>query len=360
MPDVAQGAATPFWPMPSIAKRVATYGGKAFGASRRQGRRRHAGVDILAPQGAEVVAPESGTVVATQRFNGPLAHALLIQTDTGPVILLGEVEPGSWNQYNAGIGSRVEAGQPVAQVGINPGGSTMLHYEMYREGTAQNHQWWKSAAAPTELLDPTVYLEAAAGGEPVVPVPSDDIDREHQEETETPHDPGEDVMPTVDDGIFDPTIPATPTETWANNRMSPADFDEYYEAGYLPVGRWNIQQTACTQQGATYEPRATWGTGTRDSTGDCRFPSGTVCPSWEVLTGRCPGDTPPLIPPDEDVTDADVGPDIAQEGDDIDPWDILPDLPDIPGLPKGIGLPFPWWVGAILAGLVLWGWSDRD
>lgn len=352
MPGVAHGTATPFWPMPSITKRVATYGGKAFGASRLEGLRRHAGVDILAPRGAEVVAPESGTIVATQRFNGPRAHALLLQTDSGPVILLGEVEPGSWHQYNAGIGSRVEGGQPVARVGINPRGSTMLHYEMYREGTARNHQWWKAAAAPAELLDPTVYLEAAAAGEPVTPVPSDDHDHDPEDtdtDTDTtPHDPGDDTMP---DDIFDPTIPAKPTETWVNRRMTTADFAEYYASGYRPVGRWSSEQTACTRPktGGTYEPRATWGDGRYDSTGDCHRPDGTVCPSWENMTGNCPDDVAPDIPPDDPEV-------VEPEDDTIDPWTIVPDfLPTGPG-----GFAIPWWMGLIAAGVLLWGWSDRS
>lgn len=356
MPEVAQGTASPFWPLPRVTKRVATYGGKAFGAARKRGRRHHAGVDIIAPRGAEVVAPESGVVVATQRFNGPNAHALLLQTDTGPVILFGEVEPGSWNQYGAAIGSRVEGGQPVAQVGINPGGSTMLHYEMYQEGTSRNHQWWKGGAAPSQLLDPTVYLEAAASGDPVQPVPSDDVDHEHPEEPQTtPHDPG-DVMPP-ENTVFDPAIPATPTETWQNRRMTPADFDDHYEAGYLPVGRWNPEQVACTQKGGTYEPRPTWGTGQYDSTGDCHLPGGQVCPSWEVLTGRCPDGTTPTIPADPPETDVS---DVATEGDDpvtddIDPWVVVPSW--FPTNPIGFGVPL--WVGLLAAGVLLWGWSDR-
>lgn len=341
MPELATGTAAPFWPMPSIAKRVATFGGKAFGAPRKRGIRHHAGVDILAPHGTEVVAPESGTIVATQRFtkhkSGATAtSALLLQTDTGPVILLGEVIPGSWDQHAAGIGSRVEGGQVVAQVGTNPGGSTMLHYEMYTEGTSRNRQWLKGSTPPPELLDPTQYLETAAAGQPVTPVPSDDTELEHEHEIPE----AEDDMP---DDIFDPSTPATPTETWVNRPMAPSDYEEFHAAGLKPVGRWNLDQTTCTRNGGTYIPRETWGTGPHDSTGDCRLPSGQLCPTWEVLTGRCPGKD---VPPDEPDIEDPVIEDEETEGDDIDPWVVLPDIfPDLPKLPFGV----PWWVGALAA-----------
>ncbi len=352
MPEFATGTAAPFWPLPSIPKRVATFGGKAFGAARRRGKRHHAGVDMLAPRGAEVVAPESGTIVATQRFTkfktgATATSALLLQTDSGPVILLGEVIPGSWNQYAAGIGSRVEGGQVVAQVGTNPGGSTMLHYEMYTEGTSRNRQWFKGATPPPELLDPTQYLETAAAGQPITPVPSDDTDHEHPEEPATTlhPPPGDDDMP---DDAFDPVTPVTPDEVWVNKPMTPADNAAWQADGQRPIGRWNQDQKICTQKGGTYVPRESWGTGPHDSTGDCVLPDGTRCPTWELMTGRCPGTEVPEeeIPPETDVVD-----EVETEGDEIDPWVLLPDIfPNIPKLPFGV----PWWVGALAAGALLW------
>lgn len=172
----------PVWPLPTVfPKRVYTHGGKAFGASRASGKRHHVGIDLLAPRGAVVVAPESGTVVATQGFNGPNAHAILIQNDSGAVVLLGEVEPGSWNKYGVKVGSWVAKGQPVADVGINPGGSTMLHFEMYTSGTRKNSRWLVGSPPPANVLDPTAYLQAAAQGEPVEPV-EDDHDHDGEEE----------------------------------------------------------------------------------------------------------------------------------------------------------------------------------
>lgn len=163
---MATGSGAPVWPLPGkFAKQVWTTGGKRFGAARKGGKRFHAGIDIIAPQGAVVVAPESGTLIASQRFNGPSAHALLLQTHTGPVLLFGEVFPGSWTEFGLRLGSEVEAGQPIARVGVNPGGSTMLHFEAYTRGTRQNHRWFPGQPPPPQLLDPSEYLESAASQE---------------------------------------------------------------------------------------------------------------------------------------------------------------------------------------------------
>lgn len=202
---MATGVSSPVWPLPDVTRRRWT-----FGASRANGTRRHAGVDLYAPRGSVVLAPESGEVVATQGFNGPNAVALVMQTDSGPAILFGEVEPGSWTRLGLEVGSRVEAGQPVATVGINPGGSQMLHLEMYRDGTRRNYRWMAGNPAPEQLLDPTQYLQAAKAldvqqQDPVIPDDEGEIeDPDHIETDETevevevePQDPViPDIMPT--------------------------------------------------------------------------------------------------------------------------------------------------------------------
>lgn len=180
---MAEGVALPLWPLAGGGrKRVARYGGLAFGASRGGDTpHHHVGIDILAPRGTVVVAPEAGTLVTSQRFNGPNAHALVFQTDSGPVILFGEVEPRSWSDYGLSMGSRVEAGAPVAKVGINPRGSQMLHYEMYTHGTRSNRQW-KSGPPPKELLNPANYLIQAAGSSPVDPVDVQPDEHDHTDD----------------------------------------------------------------------------------------------------------------------------------------------------------------------------------
>jgi Peptidase family M23 len=211
----AEGAQSPVWPLPDVTLRRWT-----FGASRGGGSRRHAGVDLYARRGSVVLAPEAGEIVATQRFNGPNAVALLIQTDTGPVILLGEVEPRSWQQFGLSRGSRVDAGQPVATVGINPGGSQMLHLEMYRDGTRKNHRWYAGQEAPDELLDPTGYLQSAKALD--VGQSDDDIEDDDGEAEDPQHqdDPVDDPIddPVDDDGST--TIPSKTTQVRPRGGMA--------------------------------------------------------------------------------------------------------------------------------------------
>lgn len=156
---MASGHASPIWPLPDVTRRRWTFG--APRTSKDGTRRRHAGVDLYAPRGSIVLAPESGHIIASQRFLGPMAVALLMQTDSGPVILFGEVEPQSWREFGRSIGSRVERGDAVARVGIAPKGGQMLHYEMYTQGTRQNAQWIAGRDPPPNLLDPTQYLRSA-------------------------------------------------------------------------------------------------------------------------------------------------------------------------------------------------------
>jgi len=134
-------------------------GGRAFGASRDGGNRIHAGIDLYGDEGDVVVATESGTIVAAQGWAGPNAKAVLLQTDSGPVVLYGAVAPGSWPR----VGTRVRAGDPVGRLGTYPHGSSMLHLEVYRSGVRRNFRWYAGEPKPPTLLDPIAYLSGNVG-----------------------------------------------------------------------------------------------------------------------------------------------------------------------------------------------------
>lgn len=201
----------PVWPIPAAAPAVIGHGGKAWGAPREgAGRpRRHAGVDVLAPEGAVVVAPVDATFVAHQSWSGPAAKAVLLEADGGPVFLLGAVAPNSWEEFGLGVGAQVSAGQPVARIGRYPRGSSMLHFELYQHGTRQNSRWYQGEPPPPNLLDPTPFLLEAAGGElPVVPDDDDDDGDDHDHGDELPVvPPGPDAADELDD---DPIAPIEP------------------------------------------------------------------------------------------------------------------------------------------------------
>lgn len=190
----AVGSSTPVWPVRTrerhgvvsyIDARGRCHGmcGNRFGATRRKKakapdgstiytgeERYHVGVDLGGRTGDTVVAMESGTIVAIQPFTEG-TWAILEETDTGIVVLYGEVAKGSWAGKVA-VGDRVEAGQPLARIGLM-GTKDMLHVETYIAGTRDNLSWNKTKPArpkswerwggpPPEILDPTRYLLLAS------------------------------------------------------------------------------------------------------------------------------------------------------------------------------------------------------
>lgn len=134
---------------------------RRFGAPRDG--RKHAGIDLYGRNGDPIVAIADGTVVDTQTFHLG-SHAILVEHD-GAVVLYGEVEPDSWEDFGVDVGSRVRGGDPIARIACMVGSgsncsSHMLHFETYVPGTRQNEQWYGSP--PPELLDPTLLLLTAA------------------------------------------------------------------------------------------------------------------------------------------------------------------------------------------------------
>lgn len=192
----AVGSSTPVWPVQTkerhgvvsyVDVRGRCHGmcGNRFGATRRKKgknpdgssfltgeERYHVGVDLGGRKGDLVVAMEPGKIVAIQPFTEG-TWAILEETDTGIVVLYGEVAKGSWNGRIA-VGDRVEAGQPIAKIGLM-GTKDMLHVETYIAGTRGNLSWNKTKPArpkpwerwggpPPEILDPTRYLLLASLG----------------------------------------------------------------------------------------------------------------------------------------------------------------------------------------------------
>lgn len=166
---MAKGDPCPRWPIQSsrnprwteVAYRTDRGGiegnaARRFLASRSDGERHHVGIDIYADPGDLVVSTESGRVVGIQPFYSG-TWALLVQTDSGPVTLYGEIEKNSWRQFGIEEGSRVRRGQALARVGLMDSGSHMLHFEMYQRGITKNQRWYVGRKNPG-LLDPTDYL----------------------------------------------------------------------------------------------------------------------------------------------------------------------------------------------------------
>ena len=141
---------------------------RSFHAIRAEGARWHAGIDLFGNPGDVIVAPEAGRIINVQNFlntiDGAGPDAMLIDTDPGLMVLLGEIDEEA---FGLKVGDRVERGQPVAKIQQTTKGSHMLHIETYRTGVTKNQRWLKGKPAPSHLLDPTDYLlraKAAAEG----------------------------------------------------------------------------------------------------------------------------------------------------------------------------------------------------
>jgi murein DD-endopeptidase MepM/ murein hydrolase activator NlpD len=138
--------------------------GRRFGAPRND--RNHAGIDLYAFAGDTVVAMLDGVVTNTQSFH---LGSSAIFVDHGPfVVMYGEVETGSWNRFGVAPGTKVSKGQPIARADCMSGtigncSSHMLHLEAYAPGTSKNARWYRNAAVPQSLLDPTRLLLRASG-----------------------------------------------------------------------------------------------------------------------------------------------------------------------------------------------------
>lgn len=195
VPD-AVGSTTPVWPVVTKERQgVVSYKdsagkwhgimGNAFTAKRyrkvkdpvtgksvKTGEvRYHVGIDLGGRKGDKVVATEAGTIVGIQSFTEG-TWAILEETDTGLVVLYGEVAKGSWNEFGIKVGMHVDAGQALARIGLM-GTKDMLHLETYVKGTRENISWnrdkpprpkpWERwGPPPPEILDPSRYLVLAA------------------------------------------------------------------------------------------------------------------------------------------------------------------------------------------------------
>lgn len=177
----AAGSMAPRWPIAlssnsrwrevsylDVNGQVHGRGARRFVAPRSGGARRHAGIDLFANGGDTVVAPESGVIFADQNFLNtiPGDDALLLRTDSGLVLLFGEIVANSYRDFGLRLGDRVTKGRPIARVGVTSNGSHMLHFETYRGSATRNYPWFVGKPPPAKLLDPTDYLLRARSATP--------------------------------------------------------------------------------------------------------------------------------------------------------------------------------------------------
>lgn len=175
VPPAIAGPA-PLWPVPGYKNfSLSSFGGdRPFHPPHD---RYHAGVDIHCPRGTPVVAMEDGKIVAIQGWRSKKGRperttkAILLQLDTGPVIVYGALIPDSWQAFGLGVGSRVARGQTLGLVGTYPEGDEMAHMEARAKGTRVVHAWYIADGVPADLLNITPLLQLARKGKGQAPTP---------------------------------------------------------------------------------------------------------------------------------------------------------------------------------------------
>ena len=132
--------------------------GRAFGARRDKGRRKHGGCDIIKPAGEQIYAVADGVLIHEETFF--YHNTWYVSFQHGPyVIRYGEILHGSTN--HARRGWKVKKGQHIAKVGQLSGGSHMLHFEMYAHGS--DHSTLRSSSGPymrrSDIMNPAPFLD---------------------------------------------------------------------------------------------------------------------------------------------------------------------------------------------------------
>lgn len=128
---------------------------RSFLASRANGSRYHVGIDLYANHKDKVLACEDGIIINFYHFYRS-TYALIVEHEN-VVINYGEVHKDSLKANGLKKGDRVNAGQIIGFAG-KMYKSSMLHFEVYKNGTIRNHRWLKRNSAPYNLLNPTKYL----------------------------------------------------------------------------------------------------------------------------------------------------------------------------------------------------------
>ncbi len=145
-----------------------------FHASRENGKRWHAALDLVASPGDPIVAVAAGKVIG-QIPGFVRLGAVVVQHDAA-IAVYAEIALDSLAASGLKPGDAVEAGQRIGTGALNYAGHSMLHFELWALGhaPAAYTPWMQGSTAPAGLLDPTAFaLELAGASTSTAPAPSD-------------------------------------------------------------------------------------------------------------------------------------------------------------------------------------------
>lgn len=174
------------WPVKNSYSKQLPQKGQPGSFWEDRGDRFHCGIDIYAPIGSDVISIEDGNVVSVGTATSPQqisywnkTHYVVIRNDSGLFCKYAElddlmvkdgesVEPG---QLIGHVGlvlnsSRIDKFSPVYIQKLRDKNPSMLHFELYSREPIQSHKNycggnWFGPSKPSNLLDPTDYLETA-------------------------------------------------------------------------------------------------------------------------------------------------------------------------------------------------------
>jgi murein DD-endopeptidase MepM/ murein hydrolase activator NlpD len=135
--------------------------------SKDLGHRCHCAIDLYANSGDPVISCEDGVLLYTiDNFLGDTS-AIYIE-HSGVIAVYGEIKHKSWEKYGLKKGDSIKAGQQIGEIGITPGGYSMLHFETWALNlknikyplSANFRSCKKGKSAPQYILNPTEYLLA--------------------------------------------------------------------------------------------------------------------------------------------------------------------------------------------------------
>lgn len=161
----------PTWPLPTAP--APWKSGSKFAVKRPWNgpqTRYHTGIDLAAEAGTPVLAPEAGIIVDPDsgwdydEKTGKGVKSIVMTTVSGFTVLIGGIRPGS---STLKAGQVVVAGQEIAEVGRYKGGDSMAHVNVYNKVLTKSQvnaqkKWMLNGAKPTNLIDPSAYLEECA------------------------------------------------------------------------------------------------------------------------------------------------------------------------------------------------------
>lgn len=139
-------------------------GGRPFNCSHADCVRWHAGIDVVCNGTPAVLTPELCTIEAVDRNWSIGSKAVFARTATGLYLVFGGTIRGSGDEWNVKEGDEIPQGKPIGRVHDRYG---MIHFETYKDDPARisNSRWYIHEPPPEGILNPTNYIQRAAGQE---------------------------------------------------------------------------------------------------------------------------------------------------------------------------------------------------